>query len=224
MSNEEKSQEEIKAETAEFMKNAGNITKVSNIPVTPEQAQKIKDILTNKKKEENNMSGKSSEELETELEAEKTIREDYESKLKLIGEQRLAEKQAELRKLGYKGSLDTVEQVISAQEHLGLRQKKEEGGKGSIPMTQEMLAKEGGSGNNPKEFDNYEEMVEWCRVNDKEAFEKLKAKAYGAIAENKSFFEWKDTFTKDEKGNDRSLVGRTIDKMNAQEREKRKKS
>ena len=100
------------------------------------------------------------------------------------------------------------------------RQKAEEelsklGGKGSLPAS--LNTNEGNNNNVPSgthEFDSYEEMVEWARLNDRKAYESLKKKSANGLMENKQFFEWHDTF--DAQG--RSLIGRTLGRANTQKR------
>ncbi|MFB3889204.1 MAG: hypothetical protein ACE14S_06905 [Candidatus Bathyarchaeia archaeon] len=94
-------------------------------------------------------------------------------------------------------------------------------GRGTLPTSLNNVGEDGrphNSGNGKREFDSAEEMLEYCRLHDKESYEKIKAKtAQGLLI---SSFEWKDTFTKDEKGNDRSLIGRTLDRINEDARRK----
>ncbi|MCJ7559338.1 hypothetical protein MUO79_01805 [Candidatus Bathyarchaeota archaeon] len=98
-------------------------------------------------------------ETETELENEKTLREDYESKLQLVAEQKLAEKRAIIISKGYKGNLDSLEAVISAEQHLGLR--KEDSGKGAKGEVNLRPQDLGGSGQ--KEYDSVESMIDDLR-------------------------------------------------------------
>jgi|WetSurMetagenome_2_1015567.scaffolds.fasta_scaffold73561_1 hypothetical protein len=79
---------------------------------------------------------------------------------------------------------------------------------------------QGGSGvpSGAHEFDSFEEMVEWCRLNNRVAYRELKKKSANAMANHPQSFEWKDTF--DEDGN--SLIGRTLYRANSQKRSKQK--
>jgi hypothetical protein len=89
------------------------------------------------------------------------------------------------------------------------------GGSGVLPAS--LNSGEGGNSNVPTgthEFDSYEEMVEWARLNDRTVYEQLKKKSVNGLMENKQFFEWHDTF--DAQG--RSLIGRTLDRANNQKR------
>jgi hypothetical protein len=91
------------------------------------------------------------------------------------------------------------------------------GGSGNLPASLNgNFGNEGGSAipSGAHEFDSFEEMIEWARLNDKKAYEALKSKSANAIANNKNYWEWTDHF--DEEGN--SLIGRTLHKQNAQKR------
>ncbi len=86
---------------------------------------------------------------------------------------------------------------------------------GTIPMQTDMKEKESnGRNNSQREFDDIESLIEFCRVNDKESYKKIKAKTFGALQGNN--FEWTDKF--DENG--RSLIGRTLDRANQDHRRK----
>lgn len=90
-----------------------------------------------------------------------------------------------------------------------------ESGKGTIGLTPDMREKEMNGRNAEKTFSSHEDLLEWVRVNDKKSYEALKAKTIQGLTENKQYWEWNDTFSKDEKGNERSLIGRTLDRANA---------
>lgn len=156
--------------------------------------------------------------LEEQLEQERSLREDYENKLELIGEQKLAEK---MNKLGIPEDQreffrENPERLIGYEVAKGTK-KVESGGKGTVPMAREMIMKEhSGFGSAQKEFDSVEEMLEWARVNDKESYEKIKAKSAQGLLENRNYFEWKDHF--DENG--KSIIGRTLERANQDARRK----
>jgi hypothetical protein len=87
-------------------------------------------------------------------------------------------------------------------------------GIGTVSMTPDMREKEINTRNNQKEFDSVEDLIEYCRLNDKESYEKIKAKSFEAIPKNN--FEWVDKF--DENGD--SLIMRTVKRMNSDYRKK----
>jgi hypothetical protein len=91
-------------------------------------------------------------------------------------------------------------------------------GHGTIGLTADMKKQEMNGRNTAKEFDSIEELIEYCRVNDKESYQKIKDKTYSVLTGNN--FSWSDTFSKDEKENDVSLIGRTIQRLNADYRKK----
>jgi hypothetical protein len=97
---------------------------------------------------------------------------------------------------------------------------KTHGGSGVLPANLNgNFGNEGGSAipSGAHEFDSYEEMVEWARLNDRKTYDALKSKSAKAISENKNYWEWTDHF--DEEGN--SLIGRTLHKQNAQKRNRK---
>jgi len=138
-----------------------------------EGANPLKEINVSVKTEGIEKLVKYNTSLEEQLEQERTLREDYENKLKLIGEQKLKEHADRLRKLGYKGNLDSVEAVKSAEEHMGLIK---EGGKGSVGLTTEQIARERGS-SGEQGYGSHEEMVkvlkQQAKEGNKEAQEQL---------------------------------------------------
>lgn len=168
-----------------------------------------------KKKEVNNMSGNENEQLQEKLEEQTEKANLYEEQLRLIALKKIEEKIVELKIP--ESEADYFRQNPSALKgySLGLSNQKDSG-KGSLSMTPDMIRKENSSENDKKEFDSIEEMLEWTRKNDKEAYEAIKAKTYRGLTENKNFWEWKDSFDKDGK----SIIGRTIQKMNEDARRK----
>ena len=103
--------------------------------------------------------------LEEQLENERTLREDYEAKLRLIGEQKMAQERKELRNLGYEGELDNVDQIKKGWEKLG--------GKGNVGLTREQLLKERGS-SEKEGYDSIESMIDDLRQKgDNETIQKL---------------------------------------------------
>lgn len=116
-------------------------------------------ILGQKPKDSESGSEKS---LEEQLEEERTLREDYESKLRLIAEQKLSEHAKKCRDLGFKGDLNTPAQVQSAEKHLGIYKDSDKGGSGSISLRGEDLQREKGHSGN-MEFDSEAEMIDYLR-------------------------------------------------------------
>ena len=167
-------QAHIKKETEEWYnkQRQGQITKVNNIAVTPNQAKKIKEILANREQE---------------------------------SPEELSEKE-----------FDEFKNLIKneAKEEL----EREQSGEGTLPASKDLKQKEHNNSNNKREFDTYEEMLDYCRTNDRESYEKLKNKAFRGILGNN--WTWKDEFVKGEDGVERSLIGRTIHKMNEECRRK----
>jgi hypothetical protein len=213
-SDNEKTPEQLRQETADFMEK--NMPKrINNVPVTKEQADKIRAILLKKKGENMNENENDVEKLREELESEKDKSESLESTLKLIAEKEINKKIAEL-------DIPEKEQEFFRQNPEALKgfelgkSNQKDSGKGSLKMTSDMIRKERGSENDKREFNSPEEMLEWCRINDKPAYEAIKLKTYRGMVENKGFSEWADTF--DENGN--SLIKRTLLKMDKEARKK----
>lgn len=168
-----------------------------------------------KKKEVNNMT-ENVEKLQEELEEQKEKTELYEGQLRAIAQKKIEEKIAELKIP--ESEADYFRENPEALKGYSLgKSSAKESGKGSLGMTQEMIEREQGTHeNDKKEFNSIEEMLEWTRKNDKEAYEAIKAKTYRGLTENKNFFEWKDTF--DENGN--SIIKRTLERANKDARRK----
>ena len=127
--------------------------------------------------------------------------------------------------LAQKGEKAFLEQADLALENQRLKEELQKqaqedpnSGKGSLPAS--LNQGEGGTGyaesKGMKEFSSYEEMLEGARVNNKPAYEAIKAKTVEGLKENKMFWEWKDEFDKD----GRSIIGRTLERMNQAERRK----
>jgi hypothetical protein len=159
------------------------------------------------------------EQIKEALESEKNLREDYETKIKLLTEEKINQKISELG-ISEKDA-DFFRQNPEALKGYALGKKEsydKNGGAGNLPASlNNGEGGSGGSGSEKREFDSYEEMIEWCRIHDKTAYQAIKAKAYRGMSENKSFWEWKDTF--DENG--KSIIGRTLERANKQVRQKR---
>ena len=219
MSENDKSQEQLRQETAIFMEK-NTPKRINNVPVTKQQAEQIRAILLKKKEGNENLNESENEieQLKQELEDEKTTREQYEASLKLIGEQKLKEKQVELRKLGYKGNLDTVEAVISAQEHLGIR-KKDDGGKGSIPMTVEMLAKEHGNSGNSESFNNHAEMISYLKSEIRKGNETAKEQYAQLVKKTVDALKEKNTVWTDNNPDEPSIISNILSERNKKFRE-----
>jgi len=99
-----------------------------------------------------NSSGKS---LEEQLEEEKTLREDYESKLRLIAEQTFERKKKELNAPEWIKSPSALNQWIEANND-------GKGGSGSVSLRGEDISRE--KGNSGKlEFDSQEELIDYLR-------------------------------------------------------------
>jgi hypothetical protein len=98
-------------------------------------------------------------------------------------------------------------------------QNQQGGGSGTLPSAlNEPECGKGGVPEGAHQFETYEEMIEWARVNDPKAYAALKKKTASAMVSNPQSFEWKDTF--DEQG--RSLIGRTLHRANNQKRSRAK--
>ena len=89
-------------------------------------------------------------------------------------------------------------------------------GVGTLGLTPDMREKESNGRNNQKEFDSIEDLLEYCRLHDRESYQKIKDKTFGALQGNN--FSWEDQFIKGEDGVERSLIGRTIQRLNADRR------
>ena len=92
-----------------------------------------------------------------------------------------------------------------------------ESGKGSIPNSFNEINRNF----TPKmEFEGetmveaHENMLQWCKLNDKKAYDALKKKTLEAVAENKGFSEVRDYF--DSEG--RSCIGRALHRNNISKR------
>jgi len=139
----EKTQDEIRKETSEWMeKHRPEPIKVN---VSKEQAEKIREILGKKGENENMEKG------EFEKQAE------FEERMRTFVKQLRAE-QAE-------------EKLIEASQKEADIQFKE-GGKGNVGLRAEDLAHERGS-SEQKEFSTHEEMIKYCKEFDKESYAKL---------------------------------------------------
>jgi len=118
--------------------------------------KKIADMQYQKLKAqiEGNSGNNSEKSLEEQLEEEKTLREDYESKLRIIAEQTFERKKKELNAPDWIKSPSALNQWIKSEE--------EKSGSGTLSLRPEDLQREkGGSGQ--KEFDSEQEMIDYLR-------------------------------------------------------------
>jgi hypothetical protein len=218
----EKSQEEIKKETEEFMQKHRPV----GIPVTKEQAEKIKTILGEKKMSENN----DVEKLKAELEEERSKREDFEAKLKIIGEQKLNEKIEKLH-------IPEADQQYFRENpealkgyELGKSGNSGKGGAGTLPANLNHIDNSGNPEDIQREFSSNEEMLAWTKQNSPETYQKIFDKVARGLPKTNMDFE--DTFTPDGETMlngqkiqlQRSMIGRIIDRENERIREKALKS
>ena len=139
----EKSQEQIKAETEEWMQKHRPASTVVN--VSKEQAEKIREILGKKGENENMEKG----EFEKQSEFEDRMR-------KFVKEMRAEQAEEKL--------------IEASQKEADIQFK--EGGKGNVGLRAEDLAHERGS-SEQKEFSTHEEMIKYCKEFDKESYAKL---------------------------------------------------
>jgi hypothetical protein len=111
--------------------------------------------------------------LEQELEAERTEKEDLQNKLRIVAEKALAKKRDYYRGLGYTGSLETIEDVRNAKEWEGGLDPVGRGGSGSLPLTPAQM------GQSSEGYDSYEDMIfdlsERAKKGDKLAIEQKRA-------------------------------------------------
>ena len=214
-SENDKTPEQLRQETADFMEK--NMPKrINNVPVTKEQADKIRAILLKKKGENMSENENDVESLKEENENLKQTNENLENTLKIIAEKKIEEKIAELN-IPEKDA-DFFRQNPSALKGYALgKSNQKDSGKGTLSMTPEMLAKEKFDGKSEKrEFSSQEELIEWTRKNAPETYNAIKLKTVRGLSENKGFFEWKDEF--DENG--KSIIGRTLERANKDARKK----
>jgi hypothetical protein len=137
----------------------------------------------------------------------------------------MSEKQpSEIKQLNVKVSVDNLEaklkENLEQQERIKAleEQQKEferyksfyekENSQGNIPMTPEMSSREHNNRIKNREFDSKEDMYAWLKLNDKATYDKLKERSFNAVKGHS--FEFTDIF--DSEG--RSIIGRTIQRMN----------
>jgi hypothetical protein len=106
-------------------------------------------------------SDNSEKSLEEKLEEMTTLKEDYESKLKLVAEQKFTEKKASLS--CEDADIDTPEKLLAWAKGAGKESKfSSKGAGGSVSLRPEDLSIEK-SGSNQKEFDSHAEMITYLR-------------------------------------------------------------
>lgn len=152
------------------------------LPKTPEEIEKALEESAKKLKEKYKAQGinievdgsnvkevlKQWKEDREELEAEKTLREDYESKLRLMAEEKLKQKKEKLGAPEWINDPATLKKWEEEQD--------KEGGKGNLPLSRSQKEKEGNF-SEKKGYDSVESMIdELVQNDDKETLQKLQDK------------------------------------------------
>lgn len=145
--------------------------------------------------------------LEEELEAERTLREDYESKLRIIAEQKLEEKKKELNAPSW---ITTPTELNKWAEAEGIGDK---GAGGNVKLRPEDLQRERHSGSGEKEYDDSLDLLLDVQKNQPEVYEQIKEKAIKGLSEGKQGFKFEDSW-KDGK----SIIRRILDEANERKR------
>jgi len=182
------------------------IVKEVNVKIDTKNVEKLIEQLKEKDLENKQLS--------EQLEEEKTIKEDYESKLKIVAEKALEQKKKELNAPDW---INDPESLMKWAESEG---KIEKGGKGSLSLRPEDLSRE--NSQYSEGYDSIEDMINDLRAKgDTETIEKLYRKYLPFIKNNR--IEYKDPFEPNpETGEPESCVKKHIREMNEKLRKKAK--